>query len=46
MVLLELGVGSSGGYVLAPANYDLPCMVNETEELVGEINLIDGEIYV
>lgn len=42
VVLLELSVGTSGGYVLAPANYDLLCMVNESEELAREINLIDG----
>lgn len=40
--LLDLTASPSGGYVLAPANKDLPCVVNESEELTGEINLIDG----
>ena len=30
--------------MLAPANKDLPCVVNESEELTGEINLIDGRL--
>ena len=43
VVLLELTADPSGGYILAPANWDLPCFINESEELTGEINLIDGK---
>ena len=43
VLLLELTSNPSGGFILAPANFDLPCFINESEELTGEINLINGK---
>lgn len=43
MVLLTLTLHENGGCTLAPANTDLPCYINASEEaLSGETHLIDG----
>lgn len=42
VTLLWITINENGGCVLAAASTDFPCIINNQEELVGEVNLVDG----